>query len=256
MKIISYNLNGIRAAFKKGLAEWVAENPADILCFQETKAQPDQVPEEKDPLVEMGYHRVWHSAQKKGYSGVATYSKTPIDNAVIGSGIEVIDFEGRILRTDHGDTTILNCYFPSGTSGDHRQAFKMDYLDQFFEFAQNLKKERPKLIILGDYNIAHTENDIHNPKGNAKNSGFLPEERDWMTKWFDSGFHDSFRLVHPEKTEYSWWTYRANARANNKGWRIDYLSVSDALKDSVVSVEHRKDAVHSDHCPVEVGFEK
>jgi len=248
MKIVSYNVNGIRAASKKGLAEWLKDNPADIFCVQETKAHQEQV--DVTPFEELGYHHVWHSAQKKGYSGVATFSKTEPDQVVIGCGIEKYDQEGRILRTDYGDWTLLNCYFPSGTSGEERQAFKMEFLDDFFNWIGELKKERPNLIIVGDYNIAHTPNDIHDPVRNKKSSGFLPEERAWMSKWLDSGFVDAFRQIHPEKVEYSWWSYRAGARKNNKGWRIDYQSVSQSIADKIKDAYQMGDAVHSDHCPV------
>ncbi len=248
LSIISYNVNGIRAAIKKGLVDWMKENDFDILCIQETKAHKEQVPVEL--IEELGYHHCWHSAEKKGYSSVATFSKVKPTKVVAGCGIEKYDREGRILRTDFGKWTLLNCYFPSGTSGEIRQEYKYEFLDDFYKWIEELKKERPKLIIVGDYNIAHTENDIHNPKSNKKTSGFLPEERAWMTKWLDSGFTDAFRQVHPEKTEYSWWSYRANARANNKGWRIDYQSVSNNLQKKILAAGQLKDAVHSDHCPV------
>ena len=250
IRITSYNVNGIRAALKKGLMDWLTDNPTDIFCVQETKAMQEQV--DISPFLEMGYTVHWHAAEKKGYSGVATFSKKEPTNVVTGCGIEKYDREGRILRTDYEDWSILNCYFPSGTSGDERQDFKMGFLDDFHRWIEELKKERPQLIILGDYNIAHTEIDIHNPKGNKNNSGFLPEEREWMSQWFDSGFTDVFRYHQPERVEYSWWSYRANARANNKGWRIDYQSVTDNLKERILGATHRKDAVHSDHCPVEV----
>lgn len=246
--IVSYNVNGIRAGLRKGLIEWLTDNPVDILCIQETKAQQEQV--DVAGLEALGYQHTWHSAEKKGYSGVATFSKQKPDLIQAGCGIEKYDREGRILRTDFGDWTLLNCYFPSGTSGDERQAFKMDYLADFQNWINELKKERPQLIIVGDYNIAHTEMDIHNPKSNKKTSGFLPEEREWMTQWFESGFTDAFRSLNPDKVEYSWWSYRANARANNKGWRIDYQSVTDNLKDRLISAHQMTDAVHSDHCPV------
>ncbi len=246
ISIVSYNVNGIRAATKKGFLDFIKKNDLDIVCVQETKAMKEQGPIEE--LDAMGYHHHWHSAEKKGYSGVATFSKKAPDLVVAGCGIEKYDREGRIIRTDFGDWTLLNCYFPSGTSGDERQAFKYDFLDDFTAWINELRKERPKLIIVGDYNIAHTEMDIHNPKGNKNNSGFLPEEREWMTKWFDNGFTDAFRFLNPEKVEYSWWSYRANARANNKGWRIDYQSVSDNLKDKLVESYHFTEDKHSDHC--------
>ncbi|MFQ5447880.1 MAG: exodeoxyribonuclease III, partial [Saprospiraceae bacterium] len=241
--IISYNVNGIRAAIKKGFIDWAKAGGYDIVCVQETKARPEQV--DASALEDLGYHHYWHSAEKKGYSGVATFSKRKPDLVVEGCGMEKYDREGRILRTDFGDVTLLNCYFPSGTSGDERQDFKYGFLDDFYNWVGELRKERPKLIIAGDYNIAHTELDIHNPKGNKNNSGFLPEERAWMTKWFNNGFSDAFRCVHPEKVEYSWWTFRFNARANNKGWRIDYQSVTDNLADKVLDVRHVNEAVHS-----------
>ncbi len=248
VSIVSYNVNGIRAALKKGLAEWLEQNPCDILCLQETKAREEQV--NLSDLEALGYQHAWHSAKKPGYSGVATFFKTEPDQVVAGCGHELYDHEGRILRTDFGDWTLLNCYFPSGTTGDVRQAVKMEFLDFFFRWAHELKKTRPKLIISGDYNIAHTPKDIHDPVRNKNTSGFLPEERAWMDKWFASGFTDAFRYCHPDKVEYSWWSYRARARANNKGWRIDYHSVSDPLSKKIKEVTHRNDAHHSDHCPV------
>jgi exodeoxyribonuclease-3 len=248
ISIISYNVNGIRAAMNKKFIEWAAQNPADIICLQETKAQPEQV--DFAPIEALGYKHYWHSAEKKGYSGVATFTKIEPSFVCIGCGMEQYDREGRILRTDFGDWTLLNCYFPSGTSGEERQAFKYGFLDDFFKWIDELKKERPKLIIVGDYNIAHTDIDIHSPKTNQKTSGFLPEERAWMTKWFSHGFTDAFRQAHPEKVEYSWWSQRANARANNKGWRIDYQSVTNNLKDKILDAGHFNDALHSDHCPV------
>lgn len=248
MTIISYNLNGIRSALNKGLAEWLGEVNPDIFCVQETKAQADQV----DPGVfeALGFKSYWHSAEKKGYSGVATFTKHEPDQVVIGCGIEKYDQEGRIIRTDFGDWSLLNCYFPSGTTGGPRQDFKMEFLDDFYDWITELRKERPKMIVVGDYNIAHTEQDIHNPKGNKNSSGFLPEERAWLSKWYENGFTDAFRYLHPDKTEYSWWSFRANARANNKGWRIDYQSVTDNLKSEIREAYHLNDAVHSDHCPV------
>ncbi len=248
MQIVSYNVNGIRAAARKGLAEWLAENNFDIVCLQESKAMLEQV--DMAPFEALGYEHHWHSAEKKGYSGVVTMTRHQPDKVVAGCGIEKYDSEGRIIRTDFGDWTLLNCYFPSGTSGDVRQDFKMEFLADFHNWINELRKERPKLIIVGDYNIANHPIDIHDPVRNKKSSGFLPDEREWLSQWFNDGFTDAFRHVSPEKVEYSWWSYRANARANNKGWRIDYQSVSDNLVDKIKDAHHRPDAVHSDHCPV------
>jgi len=248
MNIISYNVNGLRSAISKSFLDWLSQEKFDLICLQEIKAQPEDI-----PLLELealGYRHYWHPAQKKGYSGVATLSLREPDNVVVGCGIEKYDREGRFLRTDFGDWSLLNCYFPSGTTGEERQAFKMVFLDDFFQWIKKKKKERPKLIVVGDYNIAHTEIDIHDPKGNKKSSGFLPEERAWMSKWFENGFTDAFRKVHPELVEYSWWSFRAGARGNNKGWRIDYHSVTDNLAAQVADTRHLTSVVHSDHCPV------
>ena len=248
MKIVSYNVNGIRAALKKGFAEWVAAHDFDIICLQETKAMREQV--DLSELEALGYQSAWFSAQKKGYSGVATFYKTAPDKVVTGIEVELFDNEGRVIRTDFGDLTLLNCYFPSGSSGDARQAVKMEFLDAIQNWVEELRKERPNLIVVGDYNIAHNEIDIHDPVRNKKSSGFLPEEREWMTKWLESGFIDAFRAVHPEKVAYSWWSYRAGARARNKGWRIDYQCVSTPIQDKIIAAHQIADAKHSDHCPV------
>jgi exodeoxyribonuclease III len=249
MQILTYNLNGIRAAVRNGLLEWLKDKPFDILCFQEVKATPNDL--DLAGFQELGYELIgWHSAVKKGYSGVAIFSKIKPDLVSMGVNLPVYDVEGRILRADFGDITLLNCYFPSGTSGDIRQSVKMSFLDDFYAWVDELRTTRPNLIICGDYNIAHTENDIHDPKGNKKSSGFLPEERQWMTKWFENGYTDAFRFVNPDLKEYSWWTYRANARANNKGWRIDYISVANPLQGRILGSRQYNDAVHSDHCPV------
>lgn len=248
MNIVSYNVNGIRAAIIKGWIDWVGTHDFDVICLQETKAMEEQV--DINDLLAKGYVGNWYSAQKKGYSGVATFSKTKPDAVFYGCGHPLFDAEGRVIRTDFGDLTVLNCYFPSGTSGGERQEVKMEFLSYFFDWAHELLKERPNVIIVGDYNIAHQEIDIHDPKGNKKSSGFLPEERAWMTKWFDAGFKDAFRTLYCDTVQYSWWTYRAGARANNKGWRIDYVSVSNNLAEKLLQAHHYNDAHHSDHCPI------
>ncbi len=248
VSIISYNINGIRAAMKKGLVDWIAENDFDILCFQETKAQAEQV--NTNALADLGYRGYWHSAEKKGYSGVATFTRIEPDDIIPGIGVEMYDAEGRILRTDFDGWTLFNCYFPSGTTGEVRQGFKMQFLAYFRRWIAKIREIRPNLIIVGDYNIAHTEMDIHDPVRNKKSSGFLPEEREWLTSFFDSGFVDSFRHLNPGTVQYSWWTYRAGARSKNKGWRIDYQAVSEPLRDRLLEAYQLTEAVHSDHCPV------
>jgi exodeoxyribonuclease-3 len=250
MNLITYNVNGIRSAISKGFFEWLAQEQPDVICLQETKAERADV-----PLLELealGYQHHWHSAEKKGYSGVATFSKTAPVKVVEGCGLPEYDREGRILRTDFANCTVLNCYFPSGTTGDQRQAFKMKFLDDFAQWIEGLKKECPRLVVVGDYNIAHEEIDIHDPKGNKKSSGFLPEERAWMSQWLSSGFTDAFRYKNPDMAEYSWWSFRAGSRSKNKGWRIDYVSVSDNLQDRITYARQLNDVAHSDHCPVKV----
>lgn len=250
MRIISYNVNGIRAALKKGFAEWLATNPADIICLQETKANKEDV--DVAAIEKLGYQTFWHSAQKKGYSGVAIFTKIKPDQVLYGNGIEQSDAEGRVIRADFGDITLINAYFPSGTSGDERQTYKYQWLDEFFEYVQQLRKTRKKLIVTGDYNIAHTEIDIHDPKGNKKSSGFLPEERAWMDQFLAAKWVDSFRQLHPGVTgAYSWWSQRfPSVRLQNKGWRIDYISITDTLQPQLKAAAIYPDVKHSDHCPI------
>jgi exodeoxyribonuclease-3 len=248
LKIVTYNVNGIRSAISKGFLDWLRDGAFDVVCLQEVKARPEDI--RSDVFEELGYHVYWHAAVKKGYSGVATLAKRRADHSASGCSIERYDNEGRILRTDFGDWTILNCYFPSGTMGDVRQSFKMEFLDDFFQWAVELRRTRPYLIVVGDYNIAHNELDIHNPKSNKNSTGFLPEERAWMSKWLSNGFTDAFRHKNPDGVEYSWWSFRPGVRSRNLGWRIDYHCVSDELCPKVESVRHLRDVVHSDHCPV------
>lgn len=254
MKLISYNVNGIRAALKKDLIPWIEKEQPDYLCIQETKSQPDQIPEEI--FSDLGYEAHWHSAEKKGYSGVQTLSKGSADHVQMGMGKKKYDVEGRVLRTDFGDWTLVNLYLPSSTSGEERHLYKMDFLKDFGRWARKLLKEREKLIIVGDYNIVRLDKDIHNPQRKDKPPGFRPEERAWIQKYFKKDFHDAFREVHPdEEDNYSWWSYRMGARKNNKGWRIDYVAVSPALKDSIQSARHAHEVIHSDHAAVVVEFD-
>lgn len=248
MKIITYNINGLRAAIKKGFPQWVKATDPDIICLQEIKSTPADFKE--DVFAPLGYKCYWNPAIKKGYSGVAIFSKIEPKNFCIGCGIDKYDVEGRVIRLDFDDFSIINVYMPSGSSGQHRQAFKFEWLNDFYNYINDLKIEIPNLIICGDYNICHQAIDIHNPKSNANSSGFLPEERAWMEKFFCNGFIDTFRYFNREPHNYTWWSYRAGARKKNLGWRIDYhavtLTMESRLKRSVIL----KEAVHSDHCPV------
>jgi len=250
MRIISYNVNGLRSAMSKGFIDWLQTDPCDIICLQEIKAEKDNV--DYKLIEELGFETYWFSAQKKGYSGVAIFTKIKPGNVFLGNNIEQSDFEGRVLRADIGDITIVNAYYPSGTSGEERQTYKYQWLDEFLDYLNTLRKERPNLVVCGDYNIAHKEIDIHDPKGNKKTSGFLPEERAWMDKFLANGFVDTFRHINPDKAHsYSWWSRRfPTVRAQNKGWRIDYICVTDSLKEKIQDATIYPDAVHSDHCPV------
>ena len=249
-KIISYNVNGIRAALKKGFAEWLKEENPDIVCIQETKAQPEQI--DSELFKSLGYHSYWFSAQKKGYSGVGILTKIKPDHIEYGMGIEKYDAEGRFIRADYGDVSVISVYHPSGSSGDERQAFKIQWLTDFQTYINKLQETRPNLIISGDYNICRLWIDIHNPEKQQKTSGFLPEEREWFQSFVDDGFTDSFRKFNEEPHQYSWWSYRANARNNNKGWRIDYHMVSKAFENKITGASILPNVKHSDHCPVVV----
>jgi exodeoxyribonuclease-3 len=254
MRIISYNVNGIRSAINKGLINWLKTYPADVVCLQETKAWKEHV--DHKLFTDLGYHDYWHSAQKKGYSGVAVFSMREPANVQYGTGDIVSDDEGRVLQLDFGDVKLINAYFPSGTTGEIRQTFKYKWLDEFFNYLEVLKQTHPKIILCGDYNIAHKEIDIHNPKGNRKTSGFLPEERMWMDKFFENGWVDAFRVLHPEPHRYSWWSQRfPGVRMQNKGWRIDYINITEPLKHSLKDAEILSDAKHSDHCPVVIDID-
>jgi exodeoxyribonuclease-3 len=249
MKIISYNVNGIRAALKKGFIDWLQEESPDLICLQETKAHKEQL--DVTLFENAGYpFHYWFSAQKKGYSSVAVFCKKEPNHVAYGTGIETMDFEGRNLRVDYDDLSVMSLYLPSGTNSQ-RLDFKFNYMDEFQEYINNLKKKIPNLVICGDYNICHEAIDIHNPKMKGV-SGFLPEERTWIGSFIESGFVDSFRYLNTESQEFSWWSYRANSRANNKGWRLDYAMVSKPLKDKISKAYILPEAKHSDHCPIVV----
>jgi exodeoxyribonuclease-3 len=254
MKIISYNVNGIRAAINKGFIDWLKNANPDVICLQEIKALKEQL--DLDMFEDAGYkYNYWFSAQKKGYSGVAILSKIKPNHVEYGTGIASMDFEGRNLRADFDDFSVMSLYLPSGTN-DARLDHKLEYMDMFQEYVNTLKKDIPNLIICGDYNICHEEIDIHNPKGLSNTSGFLPVEREWIGNFIDSGFIDSFRHLNKEPDNYTWWSYRANARANNKGWRLDYAMVSEPLQENIKRAVILSSAVHSDHCPILVEIEK
>lgn len=248
MKIISYNVNGIRAAMKKGFIEWLQTHPADVICIQESKAQKSDI--DSKLFHDVGYNDHWFCAQKKGYSGVTVFTKLQPDNVQCGTGHKVSDDEGRVIQLDFGKVRLINAYFPSGTMGEVRQAFKYEWLDQFFVYLQEMRKTHPNLILCGDYNIAHKEIDIHNPKSNKKTTGFLPEERAWMDKLYSNGWIDVFRNFHQEPHRYTWWNQlRPSIRLENKGWRIDYISVTEPMKPFLKDAEIYPEVKHSDHCP-------
>lgn len=249
MKIVSYNVNGIRAALKKGLIEWLKATDADVVCFQETKAQPEQI--DNSIFEDIGYHYCyWFSAEKKGYSSVGIVSKTEPKHVEYGIGIDYMDREGRNLRADFDEVSVMSLYLPSGTN-DARLSYKFTYMDDFKIYIESLIKSIPNLVICGDYNICHEAIDIHDPVRLKTVSGFLPEEREWLSSFLkESGFVDSFRTLNKDVVQYSWWSYRANARQNNKGWRLDYLLVSQAIENRILRSVILPEAKHSDHCPV------
>ena len=253
MKIISYNVNGLRAVLNKDFIKWLQAANPDVLLLQETKAQKEQL--DVKVFEEAGYpYHYWFSAQKKGYSSVAILSKIKPNHIEYGTGIESMDFEGRNLRVDFDKVSLMSLYLPSGTSDD-RLDFKLNYMAQFQDYINHLKKELPNLIIGGDFNICHEAIDIHNPVGLKDTSGFLPIEREWIHQFIESGFIDTFRYFNKEPHHYSWWSYRANARNNNKGWRIDYLMASESLKKRLKSAYILPEAKHSDHCPIVLELE-
>lgn len=248
MKIVTYNINGIRAALRKGLDEWLKSTDPDVICLQEIKAREEQF--DSSVFTNLGYHCYWYSAQKPGYSGTAILSKEKPIKVIYGINHENYDNEGRVMRVDFETYSVISVYMPSGSSGDSRQAFKMTFLEDFHQYISELIQQIPNLIIAGDYNICHKAIDIHNPERNQKTSGFLPEEREWLSTFIDLGFIDTFRHFNQEPHQYSWWSYRANARSKNLGWRIDYLLATQSMESRLNRAAILSQAKHSDHCPV------
>lgn len=250
--VSSYNVNGIRAAVKKGLVTWLTQAQPDILCIQETKAQSDQIPSE---ILDAGYHAHWLSAEKKGYSGVGILSKQAPLSIDEGIGLSWADNEGRVLGAEFPHLWVYSIYVPSGTSGDPRQGLKMEFLGAFQNFASRLKQKTKPVLLCGDFNIAHKEIDIHDPISNKKSSGFLPEERAWFDRFLELGYVDLYRAHHPDRRDaYSWWTYRAAAKERNKGWRIDYQLGSPELQNQVITATLERELNLSDHVPVTLAY--
>ena len=245
---LSYNVNGIRAALKKDLFGWLKKVKPDVVCIQETKANEDQLDAEE--LQSLGYHYYFHSAEKKGYSGVAIFSKEEPESITFGMENNKYDVEGRVLRINFKEISVLSCYFPNGGSGEVRHNYKMDFLKDFTEYIIDLKKEIPNIMVMGDINICHEAIDIHNPVSNKNSSGFLPEERQWFTEFLETGMIDSFRHLNEEPGNYTWWSYRFNSRAKNLGWRLDYGLITEALLPKLERSVILSEAVHSDHCPI------
>lgn len=253
MKIVTYNVNGIRSAMSKGLLNWMGAVNADIVCLQEIKCSENQI--DSAALAELGYiYQYVQAANKKGYSGVAIFSKIKPLNVFRGCGIDKYDCEGRVLMCQFETFSVMNVYMPSGSSGEIRQQFKFEWMEDYFTYLQQIKETFSNLIVCGDFNICHEPIDIHNPKANAKSSGFLPEERLWIRKLLDNGFVDTFRHFNKEPHHYTWWTYRAGARRKNLGWRIDYILATENFMQNARKAFILPDAVHSDHCPVLFDF--
>lgn len=253
MKLISYNVNGIRSAINKGFIQWLKEENPDVIGLQEIKATEQDI--DRSIFLDLGYELYWHPAVKKGYSGVAIFTKIKPKTVKYGMGTNKYDDEGRIIQADFDGFSFISSYFPSGTTGDVRQDFKYEFLDDVYGYVQDLLRENKKLILSGDYNICHKPIDIHNPISNKNSSGFLPEERAWMDKFTDSGFIDTFRYFNSEAHHYSWWSYRANSRAKNLGWRIDYHMATKELQNKLKSAVILPHVNHSDHCPIVLEIE-
>ena len=254
MKITTLNVNGIRSAHRKGFFNWLSRQAPDVICLQETKCQVDQLTEEI--MAPAGYHSYFNCAEKKGYSGVALYSRVEPDKLHTKLGWDHADTEGRFLRADYGRLSVVSLYLPSGSSGEHRQAIKFDFMERFMPALLKMRRQRREFILCGDWNIAHKPIDLKNWRSNQKNSGFLPEEREWLDRVFNqAGYVDAFRVVNQEPDQYTWWSNRGQARARNVGWRIDYHVVTPGLKDKVRNVDIYKGEWFSDHAPLTIEYD-
>jgi len=248
MKLISWNVNGVRAVVKKGFLDWLDQEQPDILCLQETKAHVDQLTAEI--LTDHGYHTFWHSGERRGYSGVATFCKEEPLYVQEGLGIERYDAEGRVLLTEHENFLLYNIYFPNGQKDDERLQYKLDFYDELLPIINEQVESGNNVVVTGDWNTAHHPIDLARPKQNVNTSGFMPIEREKLDMYVENGWIDTFRLFHPEGDRYSWWTYRFGARERNVGWRIDYFFVNEGFVDNVEDADIHDEVVGSDHCPV------
>ncbi|MGR9116628.1 MAG: exodeoxyribonuclease III [Gammaproteobacteria bacterium] len=254
MRIITFNANGLRAAERKGFFNWLQHQNADVICIQETKAQEHQL---KDAAFSpKGYHCYYHDAEKKGYSGVAIYTKVKPNRIIKGIGWPDFDIEGRFIEAQFENLSVISLYLPSGTSGEERQAIKFKCLDLFLPYLEELARNNRDYIICGDWNIAHKNIDLKNWRGNQKNSGFLPEERAWLDQLFNDGkWLDGFRALNQEPEQYTWWSHRGQAWSKNVGWRIDYQVISASLKDQISEVYIYKEERFSDHAPLIMDYD-
>ena len=248
MKLVSWNVNGIRAAIKKGFLDFIDEESPDVVCLQETKAHSGSVPVLL--LDSIGYHHCWHSAKRKGYSGVATFSKKKPRHVELGMGLDKYDVEGRVIRTDFENLTVVNCYIPNGSASQIRHNFKLEFLEDFTQWVEEIRREQSRVIVAGDFNIARSPLDIPQHSANAGSSGFRPDERQWLQQWLADGFVDSFRDQNPDGQSFTWWPPTNPTRTDRGAWRIDYQLISKPLQSSIRNVSHLKNIFYSDHCPV------
>lgn len=251
MKIVTWNVNGVRAVLNKGAGDWWNAEDLDVLCLQEIKAMPEQLTE-KQHVEFGGFQAIWNPAARKGYSGVATFTKTEPLQIQLGLGAERFDLEGRVIQTRFDDFVLFNIYFPNGQRDKGRLQYKLDFYAYLLDICNEMHAAGDQIILTGDFNTAHKPIDLKNPKQNEKTSGFMPVEREWIDKYLENGFVDIYREKYPEREEYTWWTYRVNARSRNVGWRLDYFLVSGGLRERVKDVVILKDVMGSDHCPVEI----